>query len=151
MQRWTSRLTFALLSVTMFVAPNALAQTRGDGQPKTGQAQPRRGGTATPDDDTGRADHDKKQADKKQEDKKRDDAKRAEARRRDDERRRAEDRGRRDAPHADHVVFVGGYFYDPFYGPFPWWDPEAYRGRFPIGDGRAHVRVQVPQKNAAVY
>jgi PEGA domain len=49
------------------------------------------------------------------------------------------------------VVFVGGYFYDPFYGPFPWWSPAAYPGRFPIGDGRAHVRVQVASKNAAVY
>src|SRR3982074_950893 len=23
-------------------------------------------------------------------------------------------------------VFVGGYFYDPFYGPYPWWGPDAY-------------------------
>ena len=147
MKCWTSRLTFAaLLSVTLFVTPNALAQTRGDGQPKTGQAQPRSGRTAIPDDDKSRANQTKKEEAKKQEDKKRE-----EARRREDERRRAEDRGRRDAPHAGHVVFVGGYFYDPFYGPFPWWSPAAYPVRFPIGDGRAHIRVQVTPKNAAVY
>jgi hypothetical protein len=23
-------------------------------------------------------------------------------------------------------VFVGGYFYDPFYGPYPWWPAAAY-------------------------
>jgi hypothetical protein len=23
-------------------------------------------------------------------------------------------------------VFVGGYFYDPFYEPYPWWGPAAY-------------------------
>jgi hypothetical protein len=144
---WTSRLTFAaFLSAALFLTPVALAQTRGDGQPKTGQAQPRSGRTATPDDDKSGTDQAKKEEAKKQEDKKR-----AEARRREDERRRAEDRGRRDAPHASHVVFVGGYFYDPFYGPFPWWSPGAYPVRFPIGDGRAHIRVQVTPKNAAVY
>jgi hypothetical protein len=145
---WTSRLTFAaFLSAALFLTPVALAQTRGDGQPKTGQAQPRSGQTATPDNDKARTDQDKKQEDKK----KQDDKKRADARRREDERRRAEDRGRRDAPHSDHVVFVGGYFYDPFYAPFPWWPPAAYPVRFPIGDGRAHIRVLVAPKNAAVY
>jgi PEGA domain-containing protein len=145
MTRWTSRLTFAaLLSAALFLTPGALAQTRGDGQPRTGQAQPRSGRTA--DDGNARTDQDKKQEDKKQEDKKR-----AEARRRDDERRRAEDRARRDAPHSNHVVFVGGYFYDPFYGPFPWWTRAAYPIHFPIGDGRANIRVQVAPKSAAVY
>lgn len=24
------------------------------------------------------------------------------------------------------VVFVGGYFYDPFFGPYPWWVRHAY-------------------------
>ena len=23
-------------------------------------------------------------------------------------------------------VFVGGYFYDPFFGPYPWWHRTAY-------------------------
>jgi hypothetical protein len=49
------------------------------------------------------------------------------------------------------VVFVGGYFYDPFYGPFPWWPRADYPVRFPIGDGRANIRVQVAPKTAAVY
>jgi len=25
-----------------------------------------------------------------------------------------------------HVVFIGGYFYDPFFGPYPWWGPAMY-------------------------
>jgi hypothetical protein len=51
-----------------------------------------------------------------------------------------------------HVVFVGGYFYDPFYGPYPWWMraqyPYAY---FPMYDNRAEVRVLVTPEQAAVY
>jgi hypothetical protein len=26
-----------------------------------------------------------------------------------------------------HAVFVGGYFYDPHFGPYPWWGPGVYR------------------------
>ena len=142
------QLTFVtLLSGALFLTPGVLAQTRtGEGQPKTGQAQPRGGRSATPDDKKAQADQDKKDQARKREDQKR-----AEARRREDDRRRAEDQRRRNPPHADHVVFVGGYFYDPFYGPFPWWPPAAYPVRFPIGDGRAHIRLQVEPKHAAVY
>jgi hypothetical protein len=47
---------------------------------------------------------------------------------------------------------VGGYFYDPFYGPYPWWSraqyPYAY---FPMYDNRAEVRVLVSPPQAAVY
>ena len=50
------------------------------------------------------------------------------------------------------VVFVGGYFYDPFYGPYPWWPPDAYPYRYyPMFDDRAEVRVLVTPKEAAVY
>jgi hypothetical protein len=52
-------------------------------------------------------------------------------------------------------VFVGGYFYDPFYGPYPWWPRTAYRyWYFPVYDNRAEVRLRVqPEEaeDAAVY
>ncbi|HEX7798096.1 MAG TPA: hypothetical protein VF456_27220, partial [Vicinamibacterales bacterium] len=25
-----------------------------------------------------------------------------------------------------HVVFVGGYFYDPYFGEYPWWPPVFF-------------------------
>ena len=28
-------------------------------------------------------------------------------------------------------VFVGGYFYDPFFGPYPWWHRTAYPDGIP--------------------
>jgi hypothetical protein len=50
------------------------------------------------------------------------------------------------------VVFVGGYFYDPFFGPYPWWPRAAYRHLYyPIYDHRAVVRVIATPKDAAVY
>jgi len=50
------------------------------------------------------------------------------------------------------VVFVGGYFYDPFFGPYPWWNRFVYPGLFvPVFDVRAEVRVLVTPKEAAVY
>jgi hypothetical protein len=52
-------------------------------------------------------------------------------------------------------VFIGGYFYDPFYGPYPWWPGTVYPYRyFPIYDNRAEVRLQVQPaeaREAAVY
>jgi hypothetical protein len=49
-------------------------------------------------------------------------------------------------------VFVGGYFYDPFFGPYPWWPRTAYpHWYYPVYDHRAEVRVQVAPKEAAVY
>jgi len=57
---------------------------------------------------------------------------------------------RRGGPHS--VVFVGGYFYDPFFGPYPWWGPGMYPyPYFPVYDDRAEVRVLVTPKEAAVY
>jgi len=50
------------------------------------------------------------------------------------------------------VVFVGGYFYDPFFGPYPWWPLNAYSfAYYPIDDDRALVRVLVTPKEAAIY
>lgn len=49
-------------------------------------------------------------------------------------------------------VFVGGYFYDPVFGPYPWWPRGAYpHGYFPIYDDRANLRVRVSPKEADVY
>ena len=53
------------------------------------------------------------------------------------------------------TVFIGGYYYDPFYGPYPWWPRPAYPyWYFPIYDTRADVRIQVvpdAADDAAVY
>src|SRR5687768_16633999 len=50
------------------------------------------------------------------------------------------------------VVFVGGYFYDPFFGAYPWWSRAAYPYRYhPVLDERAEVRVLVTPADAAVY
>jgi hypothetical protein len=50
------------------------------------------------------------------------------------------------------VVFVGGYFYDPFFGPYPWWPRYAYPyPYYPIYDNRAILRVLDTPKQASVY
>jgi hypothetical protein len=49
------------------------------------------------------------------------------------------------------VVFVGGYFYDPFFGEYPWWPPVVYPHPRIVFDGRADVRLQVTPPQAAVY
>jgi hypothetical protein len=52
-------------------------------------------------------------------------------------------------------VFIGGYFYDPMFGPYPWWPMGAYpRWYVPIYDNRADIRLVVHPKaaeEAAVY
>jgi len=52
-------------------------------------------------------------------------------------------------------VFVGGYFYDPMFGPYPWWARTAYPyWYFPVFDNRADVRIRVAPEaaeEAAVY
>lgn len=54
--------------------------------------------------------------------------------------------------HRGLVVFIGGYFYDPFFGPYPWWQRGMYPyPYFPMYDSRAEVRVMVRPQNAAVY
>ncbi|MCC6990113.1 MAG: PEGA domain-containing protein [Acidobacteria bacterium] len=53
---------------------------------------------------------------------------------------------------SSHLVFIGGYFYDPFYGPYPWWPRGVYPyPYFPVFDRRADVRLQVTPNSAAVY
>ena len=49
-------------------------------------------------------------------------------------------------------VFVGGYFYDPAFGPYPWWQRGHYRYRYePVYDARAVVRLDAIPNDAAVY
>jgi hypothetical protein len=52
-------------------------------------------------------------------------------------------------------VFIGGYFYDPFFGPYPWWPRTAYPyWYFPAYDYHAEVRLRLKPKEAeraAVY
>jgi hypothetical protein len=51
-----------------------------------------------------------------------------------------------------HFVFVGGYFYDPYYGRYPWWQDGVYRHRYaPRFDVRADVRIIASPREAAVY
>jgi hypothetical protein len=54
--------------------------------------------------------------------------------------------------HVRGPVFVGGYFYDPFFGPYPWWGPSAFPyPYYPVYDDRAQVRLSVTPNEAAVY
>jgi PEGA domain-containing protein len=58
--------------------------------------------------------------------------------------------------HAVHGhVFIGGYFYDPMFGPYPWWPRTVYPHWYhPIYDQRAEVRLHIAPKQAdlaAVY
>ncbi len=50
------------------------------------------------------------------------------------------------------VVFIGGYFYDPFFGPYPWWSRPAHPyWYFAPYDHRAELRIDCPDRRAAVY
>jgi hypothetical protein len=50
------------------------------------------------------------------------------------------------------VVFIGGYLYDPYFGPYPWWPRTAYPyWYYPVYDTRAYVRVLASPRDAAVY
>jgi hypothetical protein len=93
----------------------------------------------------------------------------ADRRDRDDKNARDRDRGRNDngdqrarprPPQVvDHprvvertrVVFVGGYFYDPVFGRYPWWSPVIYPHHQVVFEGRSEVRLQVTPRAAAVY
>lgn len=49
-------------------------------------------------------------------------------------------------------VFIGGYFYDPFFGPYPWWPRQTYPYWYvPVYDTRALLRLRVTPDAAAVY
>lgn len=59
--------------------------------------------------------------------------------------------GRGGAPHHS-TVFVGGYFYDPFFGPYPWWPAYAYPySYYPAYDVSAALRLLVTPREANVY
>jgi PEGA domain-containing protein len=46
-------------------------------------------------------------------------------------------------------VFIGGYFYDPMFGPYPWWPRTVYPyWYYPIYDERAEVRLKIAPKEA---
>ncbi len=83
---------------------------------------------------------------------KEDERRRVSSRQRDDDRRRAADEQRRHAPPPrTHVIFVGGYFYDPTFEPYPWWPRTLYPHRWGRFDGRALLRVMASPRDAAVY
>ena len=48
-------------------------------------------------------------------------------------------------------VFIGGYFYNPVWGPYPWWPRHVYPRYYPVYDYRAEVRLHVKPREAAVY
>jgi hypothetical protein len=49
-------------------------------------------------------------------------------------------------------VFIGGYFFDPYFGPYPWWSRRVYPyWYFPVYDRRAEVRLMVMPRDTAVY
>ncbi|MCC7181651.1 MAG: PEGA domain-containing protein [Acidobacteria bacterium] len=48
-------------------------------------------------------------------------------------------------------VFVGGYFYDPVFGPYPWWRWPDYPYRYyPVYDDRAQLHIKVTPNAAKV-
>ena len=50
------------------------------------------------------------------------------------------------------IVFIGGYFYDPFFGPYPWWPrPLHPYWHYPPYDLRAELRVECRDRAAAGY
>jgi hypothetical protein len=50
------------------------------------------------------------------------------------------------------AIFIGGYYYDPFAGPYPWWPRPVRRPwYFPVYDYRAEVHVKVTPRESAVY
>lgn len=67
---------------------------------------------------------------------------------------RAEPRAQARPPivHRGAPVFIGGYYYDPFFGPYPWWPRTAYPySYYPLYDNRATLRVLDAPDEAAVY
>lgn len=57
----------------------------------------------------------------------------------------------RPAPIVHGHVFIGGYFYDPFFGPYPWWPRTQYPWYMPIYDMQAYLKLDVEPDEAAVY
>jgi YHS domain-containing protein len=49
-------------------------------------------------------------------------------------------------------VFIGRFFYDPFFGPNPWWPRQTFPYWYvPIDDTRAALRLRAAPDQAAVY
>jgi hypothetical protein len=169
-----TRIQYIVLSLALigpaFLGTTAAAQHRRD-QATASDTQTRK------DDDNKKTDdkavtRQQKEAEKraKQEAKRRadEDKKRQEAERKNRDGRKGDDRAvRRDDDRRDQrdqnvsrppfvaertrVVFVGGYFYDPIFGRYPWWSPVVYRHPVMVFEGRSQVRVQVTPRTAAVY
>lgn len=57
----------------------------------------------------------------------------------------------RPAPIVHGHVFIGGYFYDPFFGPYPWWPRTQYPWYLPVYDTQAYLKIDVEPEDAAVY
>lgn len=55
------------------------------------------------------------------------------------------------APIVRGHVFIGGYFYDPFFGPYPWWPRTQYPWYLPVYDTQAYLKIDVEPEDAAVY
>lgn len=60
-------------------------------------------------------------------------------------------------PHATVVrghVFIGGYFYDPVFGQYPWWPRPIYPYYYPVYDSRSELKLRLTPdetRQAAVY
>lgn len=147
-------LPLSLITLSLVPAP-AHGQERGDASTAT-QAKKRTETTAKQrEDEAARRKADESKTEEPTAKRRDEEAKEREepAKRRDTERRRSSAEHRRSAnpPKPARVVFVGGYFYDPIFGPFPWWPPAVYPYRWARFDGRAQVRVMASPKHAAVY
>jgi len=166
----TTRIQSIVLSLGLMVPAflgTAAAQHRRDPAP-TSDTQTRKDDDSKKTDDKAvkrqqkEAEKHEKQAAKRRAD---EEKKRQEAERKNRDGRKGDDRAvRRDDDRRDQnvwrppfvaertrVVFVGGYFYDPIFGPHPWWLPAVYRHPVVDFEGRAQVRLQVTPRAAAVY
>jgi len=48
-------------------------------------------------------------------------------------------------------VFIGGYFYDPIFGPYPWWRwPDYPYWYYPVYDDRAQLHIKVTPNAAKI-
>jgi hypothetical protein len=153
---------FIITPATAANDPNSPATMSADTQSRKGDDAQKTGDKAVKRDKD--AEKKQKEADKKQKEEARrraeEDKKRgaAEPRERDrtDATQHAVERPQpvRRPPHVidrTHVVFVGGYFYDPYFGEYPWWSPVIYPHARIVFDGRAQVRLQVTPRETAVY
>ena len=159
---------FFITASTSAAPPPVLASVTDDTQSRKGDDTQKTDGKAVKRDKT--AEKQQQEADKKQKDQAKrradEDQKRGTAQPRDRDGKKGDDhavqRGADRPPQAatprpvrvvdrTRVVFVGGYFYDPYFGEYPWWPPVIYPHTRIVFDGRAQVRLQVTPRAAAVY